>query len=94
VVPGETARRLQKLALALLPIMGLVYVVTLLWGDLQLGFGTGHGYLALAFIGGPSILFYLISRLFPRVRRVICQRCSWNQEYPDFGASHPGRSSE
>ena len=49
---------------------------------MPLGFGTGHGYFAVALIGGPSFLLYLISRLFPRNRLVICLHCSWNREYP------------
>lgn len=62
--------------------MAIVYVAQLFWGNANLGFGTGAGYFALLVIGGPSLLLYAVSRLLPKRRLVICQRCSWNREYP------------
>ena len=82
--PGPTARLLRKIAVILLPVMAVVYLVLLFReaSGLQFGFGSGHGYLAVALVGGPSFLLYAISRLFPRTRLVICLHCSWNHEYP------------
>ena len=79
---GPTARMLRRIALALLPVMAVVYLFLLFQGDSDMGFGTGAGYFAVALIGGPSFLLYAISRLFPRSRLVICLHCSWNHEYP------------
>lgn len=83
---NRPARILRRIAILLLPVMALAYLVQLFWGSAQLGFGTGHGYWALLFIGGPSLLLYTITRLFPKARIIICPRCSWNREYP-FGDS-------
>lgn len=83
LVPPPAARVLQRIAAALLPLMGIVYVVFLFWGDSHFGFGTGHGYAAVVVIATPSLLLYGISRLLPRRRLVMCLRCSWNREYPD-----------
>ena len=80
--PGKTARKLRMVAVALLPAMSVVYLALLFFGGYALGFGTGHGYWAVAVIGGPSLVLYAVSRLLPRVRLVICLRCSWSQEYP------------
>ena len=79
--PGTAARALRKIAMGLLPVVAIGYLLLLFFGDSDLGFGTGHGYLAVALIGGPSFLLYLVSRLLPRTRLVICLHCSWNQEY-------------
>ena len=80
--PGKAAQALRKVAVLLLPVLAIAYLVQLFWGGSNLGFGTGAGYYAIAWICGPSLLLYAISRLLPRVRRVICLRCSWNQEFP------------
>lgn len=80
--PGPVAKRLRQAALALLPVMAVLYLVLLLGGRYALGFGTGHGYLAVALIGGPSLILYGVSRLLPPVRQVICLRCSWSRTYP------------
>ena len=85
--PGRAARLLRKIALALLPLMAMLYLSLIFRGDLNPGFGTGAGYLAVALIGGPSFLLYAISRLFPRLRLVICLHCSWNHEYPPIKRS-------
>lgn len=87
--PGPTARRLRTIAVALLPVMAVVYLYLLLReaAAMELGFGSGHGYLAVALVGGPSFLLYAASRLFPRRRLVICLRCSWNREYPPASRS-------
>ncbi len=61
--------------------MALAYLAWLVWGTLPAGFGTGHGYFAVAFMGGPSAALYAISRLIPPRRLVICLRCSWSREY-------------
>ncbi len=81
-VPSPAAKMLRKIALALLPVMAIAYVAQLFWGSANMGFGTGAGYFALLVIGGPSLLLYAVSRLLPARRLVICQRCSWNREYP------------
>ncbi|MFQ5350460.1 MAG: hypothetical protein ACE5EG_08470 [Thermoanaerobaculia bacterium] len=83
--PGPAARKLRKIALALLPVMGLVYLYLLFLSEMDMGFGTGAGYFAVALIGGPSFLLYAVSRRLPRVRLVICLHCSWNREYPPSG---------
>lgn len=82
--PGPTAKMLRKIALVLLPVMAVVYLALLFLGSpgMGLGFGTGHGYFAVALIGGPSLVLYAISRFFPRNRLVICLHCSWNREFP------------
>lgn len=80
--PGRLAKIVRKFAVALMPIMAALYLYWLLFGPGPMGFGLGHGYFAVAMICGPSFLLYLVSRLLPRVRNVICLRCSWNQEYP------------
>lgn len=85
--PGPAAGLLRKLAMALLPVMALVYLLWLFWVTEDPGFGTGHGYFAVLLIGGPSFLLYAISRLLPHRRLVICLHCSWNQEYPPATAS-------
>jgi hypothetical protein len=82
LVPSRAGRVLSKIAVVLLPVMAIVYVAQLFWGNANLGFGTGAGYFALLVIGGPSLLPYAASRLLPKRRLVICQRCSWNREYP------------
>jgi hypothetical protein len=82
LVPPPAARLLHAIAWALLPLTTLLYLGLLFWGPLPMGFGTGHGYWAVAFISAPSLLLYAVSRLFPRRRLVICLRCSWNHEYP------------
>lgn len=82
IKPSKSARGLRKVALWLIPVMALLYLFQLFLGDFWLGFGTGAGYFAVLVILGPSFLLYLVSRLLPRVRQVICLRCSWNQEYP------------
>jgi hypothetical protein len=78
---------LRRVALALLPLFSLLYLALLFWGDRSLGFGTGAGYYSVFWICGPSLVLYALSRLFPRTRIVICQRCSWNREYPPAPAS-------
>ena len=88
--PGPAARLLRRIALVLLPVMAVVYLLLLFQGYRDLGFGTGHGYLAVGLIGGPSFLLYALSRLFPRSRLVICLHCSWNREYPPD--HQPGRT--
>ncbi len=80
--PGRSAKMVRKIALGLMPIMAIGYLYWLFFGDTPVGFGTGHGYFAVAVIAGPSFLLYTFSRILPRVRNVICLRCSWNQEYP------------
>lgn len=79
---SPAAKGLRRIGLLLLPVMGLVYLFLLLSGNRGMGFGMGHGYFAATLICGPSLLLYLLSRLFPRRRKVICLRCSWNEEYP------------
>ena len=81
IVPGPLGRLLRRIALWLLPCMAAVYVAMLLFGSRPLGFGTGHGYFAVAIIGGPSFLLYVLSNLVPKRRRVICLHCSWNDEF-------------
>lgn len=81
-VPGPAAKLLRRVAVALLPVMAIAYLALLFGAGSDLGFGTGHGYFALMLIGGPSLVLYAVSRLFPRNRLVICQRCSWNREVP------------
>ena len=61
--------------------MAVVYLAMLLVGNRALGFGTGHGYFAVALIGGPSLLLYALSNLMPKRRRVFCLHCSWNREF-------------
>lgn len=80
--PGTAAKIVRRIAVGLLPVMALVYLSFLIWGTISPGFGTGAGYFAVAVIGGPSLLLYLISRLLPQRRNVICLRCSWNREFP------------
>ncbi len=86
--PGRSARALRKIAVWLLPVLALAYLAQLFWGRGGMGFGTGAGYFAVAWICGPSLLLYAISRLLPKVRRVICLRCSWNREYPLTRTAH------
>jgi len=81
IVPGPFGRLLRRIAVWLLPCMALVYLAVLLLGSRALGFGTGHGYFAVALIGGPSLLLYALSNLVPKRRRVICLHCSCNQEF-------------
>jgi hypothetical protein len=81
LVPSPLARLLQKCAKGLFFVMAVLYLGVLFWGRWPLGFGSGHGYAAVAFIAGPSLLLYAISRLFPRRHRVMCLRCSWSHEY-------------
>ncbi len=80
--PGPLARLLRRIAMGLLPVLAVAYLSLLFFGEQNLGFGTGAGYLAIALIGGPSLLLYAVSRLLPRRRVVICLHCSWNREYP------------
>ncbi|MDH3744258.1 MAG: hypothetical protein OES47_04050 [Acidobacteriota bacterium] len=82
LAPSRGAKVLHKIAAMLLPIMGIAYLALLFWGSMDLGFGTGAGYFAVVLIGGPSLVLYAISLLFPKKRLVICQHCSWNHEYP------------
>ena len=82
VTPSKQARALRRVAMWLIPVMTLAYLAQLFFTGSDLGFGTGAGYFAIAWICGPSLLLYLVSRLLPRVRLVICDRCSWNAEYP------------
>ena len=79
---SRPAKLLRRVAVWMLPLFAALYLVQLFWGEGALGFGTGAGYYAVAWIGGPSMILYALSRLFARTRIVICQRCSWNQEYP------------
>lgn len=82
--PGPAARQARTVAVWMVPVMAVVYFL-LLFLDVAghpWGFGAGQGYFALTIIGGPSAVLYLISRLLPRTRRVICLRCSWSREYP------------
>ena len=81
--PGPAARTAQRVAVWLLPMMAAVWFL-LLFLDVAghpWGIGAGRGYLALPIIGGPSAISYVVSRLLPRTRRVICLHCSWNREY-------------
>ena len=80
-VPGPVGRMLRRIAVWLLPGMALVYLSLLFAGSRALGFGTGHGYLAIAIMGGPSLVLYAVSNLLPKRRRVICLHCSWSHEY-------------
>lgn len=80
--PGPAALWLRRAAMALLPLMALAYLGLVFFSDFNPGFGTGAGGLALLIIGGPSLLLYLISRILPGRRLVICLHCSWNREYP------------
>ncbi len=82
IKPAKTARAVRRVALWLIPILAVVYLGQLFLGSSSLGFGTGAGYYAVLWTCGPSLLLYLVSRLLPRVRQVICLRCSWNAEYP------------
>ncbi len=86
--PGKAARAVRRVAVWLLPVLALAYLAQLFWGSANMGFGTGAGYFAVLWICGPSLLLYAVSRLLPKVRRVICLRCSWNQEYPARSTAH------
>lgn len=80
--PAKGAKALRRLGLWLLPVLAMTYLAQLFLGGTWLGVGTGAGYYAVLWIGGPSLVLYMVSRLLPRVRQVICLRCSWNEEYP------------
>ena len=84
---SPAARAIRRFALLLMPIMGLAYLGWLFWGGGPDGFGTGHGYFAVMVVCAPSLLLFLVTRLFPRRRLVICLHCSWNEEFPPAG--HP-----
>ena len=80
--PGPAAKVVRRIGVWLLGVMAVIYFSWLFWGSTPMGFGTGAGYFAVAVICGPSLLLYIISRLLPQRRNVICLRCSWNQEFP------------
>ena len=82
--PGPAARSMQKAAVLLLPVMAGFWflLLFLVVSGHPWGFGAVEGYWALPVIGGPSAVLYVVSRLLPRTRRIICLRCSWNREYP------------
>ena len=80
--PGPAAKIMRRIAIGLLPLMAVFYLSFLIWGEVSPGFGAGAGYFAIGVISGPSLLLYVISRLMPQRRRVICLRCSWNQKFP------------
>lgn len=82
LTPCPIARRLQKLAGWLLPVMGVVFVVQLFTGTFPVAFSAVSGYFIAAYIATPSLLLYAVSIVFPRDRRVICLHCSWYRDYP------------
>jgi amino acid transporter len=79
---SRPAKLLRRVALGLLPIFAALYLALIFWGTTPPPFGAGAAYYAAIWVGGPSLILYALSRLFPRTRIVICQRCSWNKEYP------------
>ena len=84
--PGRSARFLRGLAAGLLPVMGILVFASLIVG----GFWALHvasGYFFVALVCAPSLMLYSISRLLPKERRVLCLRCSWYQDYPDYRLS-------
>ncbi len=62
--------------------MAVVFLFQLFTGRFLSSFSVVSGYFIVAYICGPSLLVYGVSQLLPRVRRVICLRCSWYCDYP------------
>jgi len=80
--PCPIARRLQKLAALLLPVMSVVFLVQMFSGAFPVSFHVASGYFIIAYVSTPSLLLVALSMLFPRDRRVICLHCSWYRDYP------------
>ena len=78
------ARRLQRIAPFLAVLMvPVLYVWFQIYGDAikpHLGWGFAFGWGVFGAIFSPSLAVYLISLLFPHVRRVSCVNCGWSSE--------------
>lgn len=79
--PHELSRRLQVLAVALVPVTATAVLILLGLHRLPLGFGFSHPLMITGYIIIPGFFVYFLSLLPPHVRTVSCHSCGW---YADF----------